>query len=88
MAAKNKAKNGATGKKHKRFAELKRAWNGIIVTCFIITAVACTLAGASMITMLYRTTTVCIILLAAGRIIISSWASWEDLKKAGHGKHR
>ncbi len=88
MAAKKSNDSKGTGKRRNRFAELKRALNGITVTCFIITAIAGAIAGASMITMLYRTTVVCVILLLAGRIIIWSWASWEDLIKAGHRKHR
>lgn len=65
-----------------RYANFHRFWSGLIVISFIITVLASALAGARTTTITYRSVAVILILGVIGRIIIRSWASWEEMRRS------
>ena|GEM_PF-4365690 len=64
-----------------RYEGLHRLWDGLVLACLLIVVVGGFVAGASTITIVYRATIAIAILLVLGRIIIRSWALWEELKR-------
>ena len=63
-----------------RYENLHRGLSGIGLACFIITVIASGIAGASVGTIVYRSLVVIIVLALIGRILIRSWASWEEMR--------
>lgn len=66
----------------KRYATLHRFLNGITIFCVLITIIGGGVAGARTTTILWRSFLVTAILFVLWRILIRSWASWEELRDA------
>ncbi len=79
MAKEKKTKTSTEPKG--RYELFYRFWAGLIVLACIITVVGGTVAGASADAIIKRCVVVFFVLGIAGRILIRSWASWEELKR-------
>jgi len=64
-----------------RYAGLHRFFDGLLVGCLLLVVAGSLVAGASTITILYRSAIAIAILLVSSRIIIRSWALWEEMKR-------
>lgn len=77
------ATKGKDKKKRKtaiiRYENFHRFWTGLSVLSVLLTIIGSTIAGARVFTIGYRALIVFAILSVLGRILIKSWASWEEM---------
>ena len=67
---------------------LRQFLNGLIICCIIVTIVASALAGARIITIVYRSTAVYLILWLVGSIIKRYWANVSYLRQENAREER
>lgn len=65
----------------KRYELFHRYWDGLVLACVFITIIGSGLVGSSIYEISLRTVIVFGVVTLLGRIIIKSWATWEEVKR-------
>lgn len=77
--AKGKNSNSKTLKL--RYEGFHRYWTGVSTLAALTMIIGSAAAGATLFTIIFRGLAVIVILAVLGRILIKSWASWEEMKR-------
>lgn len=64
-----------------RYEGFHRYWTGVSTLAVLTIIVGSAASGARLITVIFRALMVILILGVLGRILIKSWASWEEMKR-------
>ena len=64
-----------------RYEGFHRYWTGVSTLATLTMMVGSAASGSGLFTIIFRGLAVILILGVIGRIIIKSWASWEEMKR-------
>ncbi len=65
----------------KRYEMFHRYWDGLVLACVFITIIGSGITGSSIYEISLRAAIVFGVVTLLGRIIIKSWATWEEVKR-------